>query len=241
MPIQSLEKPDRNLLNKRGEGTRYALIMAGLELFGEYGIKGTSTRMLSSHSGANIAAIPYHFGSKEGLYRAVVEYIIRSISAYIGEMTRDIQEALEQGPLEKAEALAAFRKMLGGLARIFVESDEPKAWAQIIMREQANPTEAFDIYYEQHMKQMQEMSTALVASCTGLDPESDEVKLRVHALFGQILVFLISRESILRHLGVQQLTEAHVDMIHRVLAGHAEACLQVPSVAGVAMNAPALR
>ncbi|MFP4031684.1 MAG: TetR family transcriptional regulator, partial [Desulfococcaceae bacterium] len=61
---------------RRGDETRRALIHAGLELFGEYGIKGTSTRMLAELSGANVAAIPYHFGSKRGLYLAVVAHIV---------------------------------------------------------------------------------------------------------------------------------------------------------------------
>jgi AcrR family transcriptional regulator len=230
MPLESLETPDSSRMAKRGEGRQYALIMAGLELFGEHGIKGTTTRMLAETAGANIAAIPYYFGSKEGLYLAVVEYIAKRITAHIGEMTQDIPRSAEDGPLGKKEALAALHTILGGFAWMFVESDEPKSWAHIIMREQAKPTRAFDILYDRYMKRLQQMVNRLAGACTGLDPDGDEVKIRTHALFGQILVFLVSRETILRGLGVEKLTGAHVDLIHRVLAAHAEACLKIPSI-----------
>ena len=49
----------------RGEDTRQRLIEAALKIFGESGFEGASTRMLADAAGANLAAIPYHFGSKE--------------------------------------------------------------------------------------------------------------------------------------------------------------------------------
>ena len=232
MPLESLETPDNSRMAKRGEGRQYALIMAGLELFGEHGIKGTTTRMLAERAGANIAAIPYYFGSKDGLYLAVVEYIAKRITAHIGEMAEDIGRSLEAGSLGKKKAMEALHTILGGLARMFVESDEPKSWAQIILREQAKPTRAFDILYDRYMKRLQQMVNRLAGACTGLDPDGNEVKIRTHALFGQILVFSVSRETLLRGLRVEKLTGAQVDLIHRVLAAHAEACLKIPPLQG---------
>ena len=62
----------------RGEDTRQRLIEAALKIFGESGLEGASTRMLADAAGANLAAIPYHFGSKEGLYRAAAEFIVEN-------------------------------------------------------------------------------------------------------------------------------------------------------------------
>jgi AcrR family transcriptional regulator len=41
---------------------------AAFELFGKYGFEGTSVRDIAQKADANIAAINYHFKSKEGLY-----------------------------------------------------------------------------------------------------------------------------------------------------------------------------
>ena len=41
-------------------------------LFMEYGYEGTSTRMVTSEAKVNLAAVNYHFGSKEALMQAVL-------------------------------------------------------------------------------------------------------------------------------------------------------------------------
>jgi AcrR family transcriptional regulator len=226
MNIKNTNRVDNNS-GKRGDATRQALIAAGLELFGEYGLKGTSTRMLSKQSGVNISAIPYYFGNKEGLYKAVVEYIIKRISVHAGDVIRELTELISKDSITPALALEALKKLLSAIARLMIESDEPKTWARIVVREQANPTQAYDIFYEKQIKQIQFILTQLISAYTGVAPERDEVKILGHAFFGQILGFLIARENILRHLGVKVLTEKHVQTIHRILLTNVENCLKI--------------
>ena len=58
---------------QRGEDTRRRILEAAFELFASDGFEGASTRTLAERAGVNLPAIQYYFGSKEGLYRAVVE------------------------------------------------------------------------------------------------------------------------------------------------------------------------
>lgn len=51
--------------------TRESLLDAAEHLFSEYGIEAASLRAITQRAGANLAAVHYHFGSKEGLVRAV--------------------------------------------------------------------------------------------------------------------------------------------------------------------------
>jgi AcrR family transcriptional regulator len=51
--------------------TREALLDAAESLFSEHGIQAASLRAITQRAGANLAAVHYHFGSKEGLVRAV--------------------------------------------------------------------------------------------------------------------------------------------------------------------------
>jgi AcrR family transcriptional regulator len=44
----------------------------GRELFVEHGFEATSLRSLTSAAGVNLAAVNYHFGSKEELFQAVL-------------------------------------------------------------------------------------------------------------------------------------------------------------------------
>lgn len=210
---------------KRGDATRYALIQAGLELFGENGFNATTTRMLCDKAGANISAIPYYFDSKKGLYLAVMEYIVERMQGHFGQVHSALADMNQSGPIPRDQAIEVMRRVIRSIAQFFVESEEPKAWVQLIMREQASPTEAFDIIYEGQMKHVQRVFATLIAACTGLPLESDDVKLRSHALVGQILIFIVSRESLLRHLKVSKLSADHIEKIYSILLLHAEACL----------------
>jgi AcrR family transcriptional regulator len=51
--------------------TRESLLDSAESLFAEYGIQAASLRAITQRAGANLAAVHYHFGSKEGLVRAV--------------------------------------------------------------------------------------------------------------------------------------------------------------------------
>lgn len=65
------------------EETRQRFLDAALSLFAEHGFAGTSTRMLATAAGSNVASLAYHFGGKEGLYEAC---LIR-LHADLGEAT----------------------------------------------------------------------------------------------------------------------------------------------------------
>lgn len=54
-------------------GTREKLLDVAEELFAEKGISGTSLRVLTTTASTNLAAVHYHFGSKDGLVDAVLE------------------------------------------------------------------------------------------------------------------------------------------------------------------------
>jgi AcrR family transcriptional regulator len=60
--------------------TRERLIETAIELFGERGIGATSLRALTEAAGTNIAAVNYHFRSKEGLLRAVIDETMRTVN-----------------------------------------------------------------------------------------------------------------------------------------------------------------
>ncbi|XVV06688.1 TetR/AcrR family transcriptional regulator [Actinosynnema sp. CA-248983] len=62
--------------------TRERLITTAIRLFGECGIEATSLRALTEAAGTNIASVNYHFGSKEGLLRAVVDETMRVVNEH---------------------------------------------------------------------------------------------------------------------------------------------------------------
>ena len=53
--------------------TKRNILDAAEKLFSRHGFSSTSLRMLTKEAGVNLAAVNYHFGSKEELIKAVIE------------------------------------------------------------------------------------------------------------------------------------------------------------------------
>jgi AcrR family transcriptional regulator len=90
-----------------GDATKTALLEAAKQLIRERGYAGTSVRDLAAASGTNLAAVNYHFGSREKLLnRAVLESFMEwtySIGQVSSRLTSTDPNA---GPLEHMAAQA---------------------------------------------------------------------------------------------------------------------------------------
>lgn len=93
-----------------GVDTQSSLLDAAESLFLERGFAATSMRSIADRAGANLAATNYHFGSKQGLFEAVVHRRIRPIN----EARLENLDALEAAgtPLEVEQILHAFLEPL---------------------------------------------------------------------------------------------------------------------------------
>lgn len=60
--------------------SRDAILDAGLRCFSKYGYEATSLRLLSIEAGKNSSLVGYYFGSKEGLYREVIQQLFAQLA-----------------------------------------------------------------------------------------------------------------------------------------------------------------
>lgn len=63
--------------NRDPDATRMAILEAAQRMFAEKGFAGSSMREIAAASGVSQPLIHYHFGSKDGLYSAVKERLIK--------------------------------------------------------------------------------------------------------------------------------------------------------------------
>jgi TetR/AcrR family transcriptional regulator len=82
------------------QDTRQRLIHAARKLMAAGGFDGTSIRALTEEAGANLGAVTYHFGSKEGLYNAVLDEVV----APFREQVRILRD-MPMSPLSRLEYL----------------------------------------------------------------------------------------------------------------------------------------
>jgi AcrR family transcriptional regulator len=193
--------------------TRRRLIAAGLDAFGHKGFKAASTREIAAAAGANLAAIKYHFGSKQGLYLAVAQHIAEQIASKVGGVADQARAALEDGSLDRGSAAALLERIVEAAARTLVASSEAERWARVVLREQFEPTAAFEVLYSSIMRRMHLTVTRLIAVLLALDPDNEDVKLEAFALLGQVLVFRTARAAVLRRMEWKEIGQREADAV----------------------------
>lgn len=214
-------KSPQSSVQQRGEDARRRLIEAGIEVFGISGFEAASTRHIADKAGVNLAAIPYYFGSKEGLYRAVVEYIA-SDDEPAASTARRIEALLIDIQPSRKEALELLQELLDTLAITVIASDGKDHYNRLIMREFLDPSAAFDILYENFMERILRPCTVLIARLTDKTANDPECAVRAFALVGQILVFRTTRAAVSKRLDWQDFTQERVDLIRSVIHQHIE-------------------
>lgn len=85
--------------------TQTRILDAAERLYSERGIAGTSLRAVTAEAGVNVAAVHYHFGSKDGLTRALV---VRRAAAVNAERVRLLEKAESHGAPALEAVLDAF-------------------------------------------------------------------------------------------------------------------------------------
>jgi TetR/AcrR family transcriptional regulator, regulator of cefoperazone and chloramphenicol sensitivity len=186
---------------------RARLIEAAAEIFGTYNLEGATTRQLAQHAGVNQAAIPYYFGGKEGLYLATIEHFVAVHASKIQTLVADIKARLASQRIDRTEALALLKKLLEHLLEVLLREQTNRSLGRIIIREQMQPTKAFDLIYERVIRQVHETISVLLGLVLDRKPTERAVILRAQMIVGQVLIFLSGRETIRRRLGLTGYTE----------------------------------
>lgn len=95
------------------EETRREILRAAGASFAASGFVGATTRAVAARAGVNVATLHYHFGSKEGLYRAVLAEAARGALPVVAASSAS--EAVA-GHVEALFAFGADRPTLARLA-----------------------------------------------------------------------------------------------------------------------------
>lgn len=84
------------------------ILNAAERLFMEHGYDGASMRMLTSAAGVNLAAINYHYGSKQGLMQAVFKRRLSWLNTERLRILDDLEAQAKGQPLRPSQILEAF-------------------------------------------------------------------------------------------------------------------------------------
>ncbi len=186
--------------------TRDSLIAAGIRLFGRQGFAATSVRQLANEAGANIAAITYHFGGKEGLRLACAEDFGRRMSAAMAAA----QVSAEPSPLMARNEVKAF---IRAMARFLIGAEGASELVPFMLRELSEDGPGLDTVYRKFAEPVHRRLCWLWGTATGTEPESEAVRLAVFSVIGQIFYFRIGQPVVSRRMGWETVGPTEIDLI----------------------------
>jgi len=148
----------------RGAAAREQLIAHATRIFAAKGFAAATTREICDAAGANIAAIHYYFGDKEGLYRAALVQPLTEFTEAFGRFD-DPALSFEQ----------AMRMFLSPFLLTCRDSGEDKD-AQVMklhLREIIEPSAVFRDITQQTIVPAHNALAAVLARHCGVEPDAD--------------------------------------------------------------------
>jgi AcrR family transcriptional regulator len=173
-------------MTRPSDVTRQRILNAAERLFAERGYDRTSIRAIVAKARVNQAAINYHFGGKDGLYREVLHEAFRVLTEH------QFAHAQEATTMSREEALQEFvRRQLWPL----MGRDELSRYLRIFNWETVRPTPVFRKMLSEEAAPYMGLAIELVRRFL---PDADQRTLTVAAiwLIGQCSVFVRNREQL---------------------------------------------
>ena len=172
-------------LRGNSEQTRERLIVAAREVFSQQGFQSATVREICKRAEANIAAVNYHFGGKDGLLAEALNFApLKAL--------QQTNAALDACPKVRMQAfIHDFMHML---------LDEKKAslQCQIMARELADPTPALDQIVRDAIAPLHEYLGGLLNEVAGRPMSEAEQRRMVSSILGQCLYYRNSQPVLQR-------------------------------------------
>ncbi len=194
--------------------TKDRILGAAEELFAQFGFTGTSLRQVTSRADVNIAAVNYHFGSKENLVNEVFRRRMDDMSA---QRLSALKLAVAQHPGDLEPILAAFVEPALALAQ---DRHGGGAFVRVVARAYAEKNDGLRKFLSDHYGHvLREFAKAIGGCLPGLTKET--LYWRLDFLAGSLTYAMADFGLIKRPSGISE--AAHRERAARELIGFAAA------------------
>ncbi len=214
--------------SKKGlpSGTRERMLEAAIDVFGKHGFESATTRMIAKEARVNIAAIPYYFGGKKGLYHAVVQHVVEHIQNKAGDLIEQVAETSFTGDNGRHKARELMKTVLERFIEFVAGTEQGQRFSRLILREQTYPSDAYSIIFKGFLEPFINSLSSLIIAASG-EPSPRRAKLRALSVMGQVLIFRVARETIVRSLDLEGYSPGELEEVRDVLVSHTMAILDV--------------
>ncbi len=173
--------------------TRTRILDVAEELFMQHGFEATSMRLLTSTAQVNLAAVNYHFGSKDALIEALFRRRLDSMNAErIAALDALEQQAGEQ-PLAPEQIIRAF--IDASLRMIEDVQDGGRNFIRLLGRTYTEPAKQIRALIGQlHAPAMERFKAAFARALP--EVPRDELVWRMHFMFGTLSYTLAATDTV---------------------------------------------
>ncbi|HZE96992.1 MAG TPA: CerR family C-terminal domain-containing protein [Planctomycetota bacterium] len=160
--------------------TRERLLEAGGAVFSEAGFRAATVRDIVTRAGANLAAVNYYFGDKEGLYTAVLQHYAKE------SFLKHPHHGGLSGAATPEDQLHAFVRAF--LLRVF-DKGHQAVHGKMMAREMIEPTAALDRIVEQMIRPLYGRLCAIIKVLAGPGAGIVQVQRAAKSVVGQCLFY----------------------------------------------------
>jgi len=192
--------------------TKERLLDEAEALFAQKGYDVVTVREITTAAGCNIASINYHFGNKQNLYMEVFR------SRWMPRVRR-IHESFTHSLTSQNSCSSA--AIVQALAHAFLEgplsNEERQRHFQLIVKEIAKPTKAFDLVVTEVMRPIFKELAGMLRSSMPDDQGEEELMLNILSIFAMVFHFNFARAAITRITGREYDTTFKARLIDHII------------------------
>ena len=167
------------------EQTRARLLDAACEVFSQHGFQEATVREICRRAEANVAAVNYHFGSKDGLLAEALNFASLA--------------ALQTANVKADECpRIRLRLFIRDFMLMLLDEKNPSSQCRMMARELADPTPALDKIVREAIAPLHEFLGELVREIVAGKIGEAELRRYVHSILGQCLFYRHSQPVLQR-------------------------------------------
>ncbi len=179
---------------KSPHATRRRILEAAERLFLEHGFDGTSLRMLTAAAGVNLAAVNYHFGGKDELFRAMLAARFDPLNRERIALLAECERAAAGRPLECDELLNALFAPTLRLAREAKRDGARTDFLRLLGRAYVDPSPVLRRFLtERYAPMAARFKDAFARTLPGLPKR--ELSWRLHFMMGALAYTLAGTDA----------------------------------------------
>src|SRR5262245_6414644 len=176
------------------DDTRTRLLEAAGQVFAENGFRAGTVREICERAGANIAAVNFHFRSKENLY---IQAVVHAHTICLSRVP------MPEWPAGTS-ALVKLRDFIRTFLRRLIIDHGPDWQPRLIMRELIDPTEACAAMVEGQIRPTFGILKGILDELLPADTPPIKRRLIAFSIVGQILHYRLARPILVRLVGEEE-------------------------------------